>query len=99
MGLAMISVVFYHFQANTIILWPFNTFGYWGVDVFQFLSGFGCVFALKKYNSVVRFYFKRALRILPTCLLVGFCIYLIDVNWKNAHGYVSTFARILSMFY
>ena len=97
MGLAMISIVLYHFHAKTPILWVFNEIGYWGVDVFQFLSGFGCVFALKKYDTVSRFYNKRLLRILPTCLFVGLCIFIIDYNWTNSHGYVPIYARILSL--
>lgn len=43
MGMAMMLIILYHCG-----VYPFKMFGYWGVDVFLFLSGFGIFFALKK---------------------------------------------------
>ncbi|MBD5415806.1 MAG: acyltransferase [Bacteroides sp.] len=79
MGLAMIAVVCFHHGWVVIpgFTAVFSRFGLWGVDVFLFLSGFGCVYALNKY-SVLQFYKKRLNRLWPTCLLVG--ILIICVN-------------------
>lgn len=84
MGMAMISIILFHFQFQTQWMWPFNLLGYWGVDIFQFVSGFGCVYALKKSEFIQKFYYKRILRILPTCLFIGICVYVIDVciGWE-----------------
>lgn len=80
MGFATIGVVLFHFYywiKPSLIASFFAHYGHWGVDIFLFLSGFGCAFALKKYDSRL-FWKKRVIRILPTCLLVGASILLID---------------------
>lgn len=71
-ALAVLPVIFFHFDL------PFFTGGYIGVDVFFVISGFlitGVLLEMKQQNrfSIVRFYERRARRILPalfiTCLL------------------------------
>lgn len=98
MGMAMISIVLFHIQFNVSWMWPFNLLGYLGVDVFQFVSGLGCTFALKKYNSVNGFYHRRLLRVVPTCLFVGVVVYLIDlvIGWEFIR-YASVMERICSL--
>lgn len=78
MGIAMISIILFHYETLAIpyISFIFFRFGHWGVDIFLFLSGWGCVFALEKHN-LRRFYLRRALRILPKCLLAGSLILII----------------------
>lgn len=66
MGIAMMMVVLFH-----VGIGPFGYFGYWGVDIFLFLSGFGICFSLSKGESLAKFYFKRLLRIMPGALLCG----------------------------
>ena len=46
--------------------------GYFGVEVFLFVSGFGIVYSLRK-NSLRQYYKNRAIRLLPACILLGLC--------------------------
>lgn len=98
MGLAMISIVLFHVQFKIEWMWPFNLLGYLGVDVFQFVSGFGCVYALKKYDGIRSFYVKRLLKIIPTCLFVGTVVLLIDraIGWEYIR-YASVAERLFSL--
>ncbi len=76
MGLSIISIMFFHQYFISII--PFNlfhNFGYWGVDVFIFLSGMGLVNSLRK-NSIKQFYINRIQRLLPSCIICGTTKYL-----------------------
>ena len=71
MGVAMLSIMLFHQYFTSVF--PFNffhNFGYWGVDVFLFLSGMGLVNSLEKYN-VCTFYKRRFMRIIPICILCG----------------------------
>ena len=71
MGVATIFVVLFHSPYREIpVLGFFHKFGWWGVDIFLFVGGFGCVYSLRK-NIVRRFYRNRLVRLLPACLLVG----------------------------
>lgn len=64
MGIAIISVLIYH--AFCWIYNPIGAFniGYFGVDIFLFLSGFGLSFSYEK-NKIRTFYNNRFLRIMP----------------------------------
>lgn len=76
MGVAMLSIMLFHQYFISII--PFNffhNFGYWGVDIFLFLSGMGLVNSLKK-NTTKEYYKRRFIRIIPSCLLCGTTKYL-----------------------
>lgn len=66
MGVAMLMVILYHCGIK-----PFAWFGYWGVDIFLFLSGFGICFSLSKNESLTIFYLKRLLRIMPGAVICG----------------------------
>lgn len=71
MGLSMLSIMLFHQYLTSVF--PFNffhNFGYWGVDVFLFLSGAGMVCSLKK-NTIKIFYLRRLLRIIPSCIFCG----------------------------
>ncbi len=71
MGLSMLSIMLYHQYITSVV--PFNffhNFGYWGVDVFLFLSGAGLVYSLKK-NTIRIYYLRRFLRLLPSCIFCG----------------------------
>jgi peptidoglycan/LPS O-acetylase OafA/YrhL len=79
MGLAMLSVMLFHQYFTSVI--PFNifhNFGYWGVDVFLFLSGMGLVQSLKK-NTLQEYYKRRYRRIIPSCLFCGTTKYLVFI--------------------
>lgn len=53
-----------------------------GVDIFMFLSGFGLFFSYEKCNSLLEFYRKRVLRIVPSfvILIVFFRVVYILIN-------------------
>ena len=80
MGLSILSIMLFH-QCFTSSI-PFNVFhnyGYWGVDIFLFLSGMGLVKSLNN-NSLKIYYLHRFNRIIPSCVLCGslkYCIYLL----------------------
>lgn len=64
MGIAICCVLVYH-----AFCWIYNpigrlNIGYFGVDIFLFLSGLGLCFSYEK-NSLLRFYKNRLLRIFP----------------------------------
>lgn len=58
MGFAMISIMLFHqpFFFDNLFVGFFHLFGYWGVEVFLFVSGFGIVHSLKK-NSIPVYYY------------------------------------------
>lgn len=79
MGFAMLWIIFFHSSVdipNFLLPLKFcKEIGYSGVDIFFLLSGIGLVFSITNDKSVVTFYKKRILRIIPTywaCLLVIF---------------------------
>lgn len=77
MGLSMLSIMLFHQYFTSTI--PFNVFhslGYWGVDIFLFLSGIGLVNSLNK-NSTKEYYKRRFIRIIPSCILCGTTKYLL----------------------
>lgn len=72
MGIAIVYVIFYHFFGITLVPQMANgffSFGYLGVDVFMFCSGFGLACSyLKRFGTqseILQFYIKRLKRILP----------------------------------
>ena len=77
MGLSMLSIILFHQYFTSVI--PFNVFhnfGYWGVDVFLFLSGMGLVRSLEN-NTLPVYYMRRFKRIIPSCILCGTTKYFI----------------------
>ena len=98
MGLAMIAVVCFHHGWTVIpgFTAVFSRFGLWGVDIFLFLSGFGCVYALNKY-TVSTFFRKRIVRLLPTCLLAGVLIYCVDFYFHAERTLTYIPIRLLSV--
>ncbi len=77
MGAAMLGVMLFHLGNITsidysrgFISWLAAETFWWGVDLFLFLSGMGCFYALRRHGTR-RFYLRRAIRILPAVLLAG----------------------------
>lgn len=70
MGVAILLVLWYHIFTGTgsSIIPGLSSIGYFGVDIFLFLSGIGLCYGYGKYKSVVQFYKRRVLRIYPTYL-------------------------------
>lgn len=82
MGIAMICVIIYH--AFCWIYNPIGVFniGYFGVDIFIFLSGFGLYYSFEK-NSIKTFYKNRFKRIYPLyCISVCIAYALYFNRWE-----------------
>lgn len=83
MGLSMLSIMLFHqYFTSTIPFNFFHNFGYWGVDVFLFLSGMGLVNSLN-YNSLKTYYSRRFNRIIPSCFLCGSVKYILFILLGN----------------
>lgn len=81
MGLSILWIVFYHsgiFIPDFMLpLKFFKAIGYAGVDVFFLLSGLGLTFSFSKDSSLISFYWKRLIRVIPAywaCLCLIFFI-------------------------
>lgn len=70
----MIWIMFYHSQIQVPqFLWPVGFVkyvGYGGVDIFFLLSGFGLSFSLTKNRSLLPYFKRRFVRILPAFWLI-----------------------------
>lgn len=77
MGIAILMVMYFHFpHAIPPILSLAKRCGYWGVDIFFFVSGYGIYYSLgNECNSCWNFYKRRLLRILPSAMLAGWLFY------------------------
>lgn len=79
MGLSMLSIMLFHqYFTSSIPFNIFHNFGYWGVDIFLFLSGMGLVKSINN-NSLKVYYFRRFNRLIPSCLLCGTTKYIISL--------------------
>lgn len=77
MGLSMLSIMLFHqYFTSTIPFNLFHNFGYWGVDVFLFLSGMGLVNSLNN-NSIKVYFSRRFNRLIPSCFLCGSLKYIV----------------------
>lgn len=99
MGFAMISIMLFHqpFFYDNHVVGFFHLFGFWGVEVFLFVSGFGIVHSLKK-NSVKTYYKNRLKRLLPSCLLAGLCKYVFVQFDFFSHCSQSTFLLLTNIY-
>ena len=60
-------IMILHFVFYSIVPLGFVAqYGYAGVEIFMFVSGFGLYFSLDKNPSLLIFYRRRLLRIFPT---------------------------------
>lgn len=93
MGIAMLMVLFYHFQS----IWFYP--GFLGVDIFLFLSGYGLSRSYEQ-NSLSTFYKKRMMRILPLYILMGFGMSLIYyISYSKPLSFWDVFCNISSLNY
>ncbi|MBQ7046990.1 MAG: acyltransferase [Oscillospiraceae bacterium] len=79
MGFAIMWVMYFHIgiQSYNDFVWFFHRIGFYGVDIFLFLSGIGVYFSLKKRPKVSGFYKARLSRILPAYIIVATVAYLL----------------------
>jgi len=83
MGIAIMWVMFFHshvYIGQIKFLELFKRLGYGGVDIFILVSGFGVYFSIYKDNSILNFYKKRALRILPYYYPIVLIVTLIAIK-------------------
>lgn len=97
MALAIMFVVVYHYKCwiggFPWYIGSILKFGYIGVDIFFFLSGFGLACSFQK-NNIRQFYKNRVMKILPCYLLYG-VILLLNIAF---HGGMFTWFDVLYKF-
>ena len=72
MGWSIMWIMMLHFTFTQIRPLGFLAqYGFAGVDIFMFVSGFGLYFSLEKNSHILSFYKKRFLRIFPTYYILG----------------------------
>ena len=81
MGWAILWIMMLHFTFNQIKPIGFIAqYGFAGVEIFMFVSGFGLYYSLDKDRHIIRFYRKRLLRIFPTYYILGIIASIILFN-------------------
>lgn len=107
-GFAALWIVFFHyvdmgkkvvgFSPKLQFLWDSFQMGNIGVDIFLFLSGVGLYYSFTKDSRVLRFYYKRIVRILvPWILLcVPYMIYLLIAGEFTAMKFLN---NLTTLFY
>ena len=99
MGLSILWIMFYHsgiyIPEFFLPLKYIKAIGYAGVDIFFLLSGVSLTFSISKDNSLMNFYWKRMIRIIPTywiCLLV-----MLPLNYME-NSVIDVHMFLLSLF-
>ncbi len=86
MGACIVVIMLFHndFRVFGSYAWPVRCYGHWGVDVFLFISGFGLYHSLNRAHgaSLVQFYKRRLVRIMPAAVLAGCVLYACGVAGK-----------------
>lgn len=98
MGIAILWVFIFHiypYESNFKydILKIISYFGYAGVDIFLFVSGFGLYYGYSKYVTKQDFYRKRFIRIIPT-YLIFILLTLVLSNDYRIKTFLSLFCNI-----
>lgn len=87
MGFAIIWVMMFHlaYRPEIPIIKDFINYGYGGVDIFLFLSGFGLFFSMSKENTnLTTYYKKRFSRIFPIFWFFLIVTFLYSKNFSSA---------------
>ncbi len=96
MGIAMLCIMMFHqYFISHRLLYPFRMLGFYGVDVFFFLSGMGIASSLQR-STVLPFFKKRFVRLLPAWLIVITLSYFIgepSEAW-SVSGYILWFFHL-----
>lgn len=77
MGVAILWIMLFHlgFLPQVFICQFLSSIGYAGVDMFVLLSGYGIYFSLSKTSSLITWYKKRLVRIIPIWLIFSIILY------------------------
>ena len=93
MGWSIVWILMLHFGFYALKPLGFVAqYGYAGVDIFFFVSGFGLFFSLDNKPSLLAFYRKRLVRIFPAYYIVGaFASFLLfhDNIWQYLFRYTT----------
>ena len=87
MGVAMLSVYFFHSMGDWMPSFVHNIAanGAIGVDVFLFLSAMGLTYSITKNPDIIAFYKRRMWRIMPTYWLIMSSVYLFVFTLMSIH--------------
>lgn len=86
MGFSILWIMFFHSKIifpDEWLYFPlefFKSIGYAGVEIFFLLSGLGLVFSLEKSESLVEFYKRRVVKIVPLFLMASVVMYAVKFN-------------------
>lgn len=106
MGISMIIIMLFHQHfVERALFNPVSTFGLWGVDIFMFVSGYGCAYSIKKSGReghwIRQFYWRRATRIMPAALIAGWIMlpFRDIVGFKDYVGMHLWYMKVIVIFY
>lgn len=92
MGLASLLIILFHWGgASTWLQRVIGMYGYLGVEIFMFISGYGIYHSLSKGGALHAFYRRRAVRMLPTCIIAG--ILLVEA-WHIGDPYLYSYSSL-----
>lgn len=102
MGVSILAIILYHayvwIAPQELNLLKTFTYGYTGVDIFMFLSGFGLCYSYSK-NSITVFYYRRLKRIFPLTILSGLIVSLFAYRYEDSVTYWDVFCNISTLYY
>ena len=71
MGISIIIVMLFHWGSFGCFSPLVRGYGYFAVELFLFMSGFGIYHSLAKVSNLRQYYLRRFWRIIPTCIVSG----------------------------
>lgn len=81
MGTAILWIYLFHAGNCGIPIYDvIMSKGWWGVDIFFFISGLGLSFSLSKCDSVKKYFKRRFTRVIPTWEIVLLIVNLIGIS-------------------
>lgn len=102
MGFSIIAILLYHSyvwitpeDSNYLIVFKY---GYIGVDIFMYLSGFGLCFSYAM-NKLSTFYYRRLIRIFPLNILSGILISLFVLQHGDSITVWDIVCNISTLYY
>ncbi|MCR5233027.1 MAG: acyltransferase [Lachnospiraceae bacterium] len=89
MGFAILWIMLFHSGLNLPgVLFAVKRVGCVGVDVFLFLSGFGCAHSFDKDRDTAAFYIRRCKRLYPHYIPVLLIFIILKLDYEGAVGYL-----------
>lgn len=102
MGISIIAILLYHayvwITPQDVNLLKIFTYGYAGVDIFMFLSGWGLCYSYSK-NRITTFYYRRFLRIFPLTILSGLIVSLFVYRYEESITCWDVICTVSTLYY